>query len=55
MQMIFLGLLGELQARTYFESQRKAPYIVGATRNLGDEGERQPLERRPQYRVHVPS
>src|SRR5262249_52134829 len=33
-QLLSTGLLGELLARTYFESQHKAPYLVGETRNL---------------------
>ena len=37
-QFISMGLLGELMARTYFESQGKSAYDVRATLNL-DEGE----------------
>jgi hypothetical protein len=33
-QFISMGLLGELLARTYFESQGKPAYTVRATRNL---------------------
>jgi glycosyltransferase involved in cell wall biosynthesis len=33
-QLICTGLLGELLARTYFESQDKPPYTVRETRNL---------------------
>ena len=33
-QLIGMGLLGELQARTYFESQGKASYGVRQTRNI---------------------
>lgn len=33
-QFLSMGLLGELLARTYFESQGKASYTVRATRNL---------------------
>ena len=33
-QLISLGLLGELLARTYFESQGKSPYLVRSTLNL---------------------
>jgi glycosyltransferase involved in cell wall biosynthesis len=33
-QLLSTGLLGELLARTYFESQHKAPYMVRETRNL---------------------
>jgi hypothetical protein len=33
-QLISNGLLGEVPARTYFESQRKSPYVVRATLNL---------------------
>jgi glycosyltransferase involved in cell wall biosynthesis len=36
-QFISMGLLGELLARTYFESQGKAAYTVRATLNLDDE------------------
>jgi glycosyltransferase involved in cell wall biosynthesis len=32
--MIQMGLLGEIQARTYFESQGKSAYVVRATLNL---------------------
>jgi glycosyltransferase involved in cell wall biosynthesis len=34
-QLLSTGLLGELLARTYFESQEKSPYSVRETRNLG--------------------
>jgi hypothetical protein len=34
MQFILMGLLGEVLARTYFESQGKTPYAVRTTRNL---------------------
>jgi glycosyltransferase involved in cell wall biosynthesis len=34
-QFILMGLLGEVLARTYFESQGKTPYAVRTTRNLG--------------------
>jgi glycosyltransferase involved in cell wall biosynthesis len=33
-QFILMGLLGEVLARTYFESQGKAPYSVRTTRNV---------------------
>ncbi len=33
-QLFSTGLLGELLARTYFESQNKSPYLVRETRNL---------------------
>jgi dolichol-phosphate mannosyltransferase len=33
-QCISMGLLGELLARTYFESQGKSAYTVRATLNL---------------------
>jgi glycosyltransferase involved in cell wall biosynthesis len=33
-QFILMGLLGEVLARTYFESQGKTPYSVRTTRNL---------------------
>jgi hypothetical protein len=35
-QLISMGLLGELQARTYFESQGKKSYTVRTTLNLGE-------------------
>ncbi len=37
-QLISTGLLGELLARTYFESQGKLPYVVAETRNLSRDG-----------------
>jgi len=36
-QLLSTGLLGELLARTYFESQNKSPYTVRETRNLDRE------------------
>ncbi len=33
-QLISMGLLGELLSRTYFESQGKTAYVVGSTLNL---------------------
>jgi glycosyltransferase involved in cell wall biosynthesis len=33
-QFIVLGLLGEINIRTYYESQKKPIYIVGETRNI---------------------
>ncbi len=39
-QFISMGLLGELLARTYFESQGKAAYVVRATLNLTPPAER---------------
>jgi glycosyltransferase involved in cell wall biosynthesis len=39
-QFISMGLLGELLARTYFESQGKAAYTVRATINLEEEQKR---------------
>jgi glycosyltransferase involved in cell wall biosynthesis len=39
-QFISMGLLGELLARTYFESQGKTAYSVRSTRNLEPETER---------------
>jgi glycosyltransferase involved in cell wall biosynthesis len=41
-QLISTGLLGELLARTYFESQQKLPYHVRETRNLGQEPSENP-------------
>ena len=34
MQLISMGLIGELLSRTYFESQGKTPYLVRETINL---------------------
>jgi glycosyltransferase involved in cell wall biosynthesis len=39
-QFISMGLLGELLARTYFESQGKSSYIVGVTLNLEEASKR---------------
>jgi glycosyltransferase involved in cell wall biosynthesis len=39
-QLISMGLLGELLARTYFESQGKAAYVVKATLNLDPPADR---------------
>jgi hypothetical protein len=39
-QMISMGLLGELLSRTYFESQGKSAYVVRGTLNLEKEPER---------------
>ncbi|MFL5340011.1 MAG: glycosyltransferase family 2 protein [Gemmataceae bacterium] len=39
-QLLSTGLLGELLARTYFESQGKPPYVVAETRNLTVESAR---------------
>jgi hypothetical protein len=39
-QLISLGLLGEVLARTYFESQGKSAYTVRATLNLDPEAKR---------------
>ncbi len=39
-QFISMGLLGELLARTYFESQGKSAYVVRATLNLDKPAER---------------
>jgi hypothetical protein len=35
-QFLSLGLMGEVMARIYFESQGKPPYVVRERRNLGD-------------------
>jgi len=40
-QFISMGLLGELLARTYFESQGKSAYVVRATLNLEPDTQRQ--------------
>jgi glycosyltransferase involved in cell wall biosynthesis len=34
MQMLSMGLLGEVMMRTYYESQDKRPYVVRESRNL---------------------
>jgi glycosyltransferase involved in cell wall biosynthesis len=39
-QFISMGLIGELLARTYFESQGKSAYVVRATLNLDGAGRR---------------
>jgi glycosyltransferase involved in cell wall biosynthesis len=39
-QFISMGLLGELQTRTYFESQGKSSYVVRATLNLDQSNRR---------------
>jgi hypothetical protein len=39
-QFVSLGLMGEVLARVYFESQGKRPYVVREARNLGPGGER---------------
>ena len=31
---MLMGLLAELQVRTYYESQKRTPYAVRSTRNL---------------------
>ena len=36
-QMLSMGLIGEVLTRTYFESQGKRPYTVRESRNLGDD------------------
>ena len=36
-QFVSLGLMGEVLARIYFESQGKAPYVVRETHNLATE------------------
>jgi hypothetical protein len=33
-QLISMGLLGEVMTRTYFESQGKASYLIRTTHNL---------------------
>jgi hypothetical protein len=39
-QLISMGLLGEVLARTYFESQGKSAYVVRATLNLAPPADR---------------
>jgi hypothetical protein len=34
---LFIGLVAELLMRTYYESQHKSVYLVGATRNIPSE------------------
>jgi hypothetical protein len=36
-QLLSTGLLGEVLARTYFESQDKRPYLVREFRNLSEQ------------------
>jgi hypothetical protein len=33
-QLLSTGLIGEVLARTYFESQDKRPYVIRETRNI---------------------
>jgi hypothetical protein len=40
-QLISMGLIGEVLARTYFESQGKSAYVVRATLNLEQRDKRQ--------------
>jgi glycosyltransferase involved in cell wall biosynthesis len=40
-QLLSTGLIGEVLARTYFESQDKRPYTIRETRNLGGDIEEQ--------------
>jgi hypothetical protein len=39
-QLISMGLIGELLTRTYFESQGKSAYVVRATLNLDPPADR---------------
>ena len=39
-QFVSLGLMGEVMARTYFESQGKPPYVVREARNFADRAPR---------------
>ena len=43
MQMLSMGLLGEVMMRTYFESQDKRPYVVRESRNLTEDEDRDQL------------
>jgi glycosyltransferase involved in cell wall biosynthesis len=52
-QLLSTGLLGELLARTYFESQGQTPYIVGERRNIGEGVAPPRTESKPDYRVTV--
>ena len=36
LQILLIGLVAELNVRTYFESQGKPPYVVKETHNLED-------------------
>jgi glycosyltransferase involved in cell wall biosynthesis len=47
LQVIFFGLLSELTMRTYYESQRRKPYVVRETLNLEPERGAEPPARRP--------
>ena len=40
-QLISMGLLGEILTRTYFESQQKTAYVVRSTLNLEPQRKRQ--------------
>lgn len=48
---ILMGLLAEIQVRTYFESQRRPPYSVRETVNFADEAEHLPALR--QFRANA--
>ena len=37
MLLVMMGLLAEMNMRTYYESQNKAPYVIGETLHLEDE------------------
>jgi len=39
-QLISMGLIGELLTRTYFESQDKSAYVVRSTMNFNNESDR---------------
>jgi hypothetical protein len=43
-QFIFLGLLGEIQMRAYFESQNKDPYYIREIINSGQISRKPPKE-----------
>jgi glycosyltransferase involved in cell wall biosynthesis len=48
---VLMGLLAEIQVRTYFESQRRPPYSVRETVNFADEPEQPPILR--QFRANA--
>ena len=37
MLLVMMGLLAEMNMRTYYESQNKRPYVIGETLHLEDE------------------
>jgi hypothetical protein len=44
-QLLTFGLLAEVMARTYYESQDKPTYVIREVRETGADGETAPEER----------